>query len=124
DDLCGRSYYTQHSFARGNFWKIVLLDRTKGFGRCSIAGKNNKRTPLVKKPFHTLQGVLVHGFERTVAIRRAGISAEIDIIVSGQLTDNVFHDGQTAIAGIKYADGTCFLHTTKISSAGSNTRKQ
>src|SRR5690606_14730392 len=115
NDLRCRPDYTKHSSVRRQPGQIILLYGSERFGRRGITGKDNQGTSLFKKPFHTLQRILVNGIKRSVSIRRSCIIAKVDVIISGQFGNNFLQDGKTTIARIENANGSNILHKPNLS---------
>ena len=90
DHFCRRPYYTEHSFAGGDFFQVVLLYGPEGFCGGGIAGQYHQRASLVKEPLHCFQRVLVHLLEAPGAVGRTCIVAHVQVIVLGKLCGDLF----------------------------------
>jgi hypothetical protein len=108
--------HAQYPAVRRYPGQVRLLDAAKGLGRSGIAGEYHQGTALLEKPLYALQRIVIDGLERSVAIWRPGIIAQVDIIILRQPVHHFFQYGQSAITRIEYTDGLSLYnrHDIKI----------
>ena len=88
--------------------QIALLYRPESLCRSGIAREYNQGAAHIKKHLNTFPGVLVDSVEGTVAVRRARIIAQVNIIVSRKQVCNRAKDREAAIARIENTYGLFF----------------
>jgi hypothetical protein len=99
-----RNHHTENAPVRIMRRQPFLLDFPESLGRGCVAGQNDEDASTLKKELHGLTGIFINHVEGLVTVRGAGIVAEIQIVVLGQLPQERPQYGQPTKAGIEYTD--------------------
>ena len=103
DGLDGGADDAQHAARGVQAGQVFLLNGAQGFGRGGVAGQDDQRAALAKKGLDGLEGVFVDHLEGVRAIGRAGVVAEVQVVVLRHQLSDLPQDGQSAVAGVEDA---------------------
>ena len=114
DGLDGGADHAEDAPVRVRRRQILLLDRTQRFGRSRVAGNDDERAAETEKMGDALEREAQHRFEGAVAVRRARVIAEVDIIMLRQQPADPLEDRQAAEPGVEDADRSRFHHAGSL----------
>ena len=107
DTFYRRTYHAQHTASRSQMRQVVLLNGAQRLCRSGVTSQDNERTSQLEKLAYGLKRKIINHFERTGAIRRTGIIAQINIVVLRQQLAYLSQYGQSSVSGIEYANRSC-----------------
>lgn len=90
--------------------KILLLDRSEGFGRGGVAGQDDQPAAPVEQPADRFPCEAMDGFERSRPVGRPGVVAQVDEIVLRKDGGDFPEDGQPAVSRIEDSDRPGDVH--------------
>ena len=96
----------EHPPVRAGSGQIALLDAAQRLGRSGVAGDDHQRTASLEERLHALERESKHDFERAIAVGRARIVTEVDVVVIRQLGPDALEDGQATESAVEDADRT------------------
>ena len=96
---------TQYAPGGVQVGQVVLLDGAQGFGRGRVAGQDDQVAAPGEEVGDALQRVAVYHVERACAVGRAGVVAQVDVVVLRQGGAYLLQDGEASVAGVEHADG-------------------
>jgi len=80
DDLHRGTDHPQHPAFGIVLGQILLLDAAQSLGRRGIAGDQHQGTALPEQVVHPFGGELEHRLKGAVAVRGAGVVAQVDVV--------------------------------------------
>ena len=96
----------QHAAVGVYLRQVALLNGAQCLGRGGVAGQYHEAAAALEEHLDCLKRVLVNHLERVRPVRRAGIVAEIQIVVLRQQLPYLPQYRQSAIARVEHADRT------------------
>ena len=103
DNLGCRPDDAKHAARRIPLCEVVLLYASQSLGRSGVAPQDNQLATHIEEFLHGLARKLVHYLVRARSVRRAGVVAEVEIIILWQQLANAVQNGKSAVSAVEDA---------------------
>ena len=84
---------------------VLLLNGAQCLGAGGVAAEDDEWAAVVEEGLDALEGELVDEVEGACAVGGTGVVAEVDVVELGHEPADAGEDGESAVAGVEYADG-------------------
>jgi len=102
----GRADDAEDASGGAEMRKVYLLKGAERFCGGRIAGEDNEGAVEAAKVSDGLSSEVVDDIEGAVAVGRAGVVAEIDVVVLRKVSGDLPKDGESSVAGVENADAS------------------